>query len=134
MGKTWEKSAPELVARFDTCLPKTPDVERRQMFGCPCAFVNGNMFTGMHEQRIIVRLAEGERPKLLAEAGASDFTVMGKTMREYVAINNALERAPSNVTKWMKAALIYAASLPAKQKKVSAKTVVAATRARKTPR
>ena len=52
---TWKKVAPELTALFDSCLPHGLGVERRQMFGCPAAFVNGNMFACTHETRLVVR-------------------------------------------------------------------------------
>lgn len=115
----WQKSSPELIDRFDTCLPKGEDVERRQMFGYPCAFVNGNMFAGLHEQRLIVRLPQLERDKLLHAAKAKPFSVMSRTMREYVVIADALERTPRELSAWMRQALAYAQSLPVKQRKAA---------------
>jgi TfoX/Sxy family transcriptional regulator of competence genes len=123
--KKWERSSPELIARFDACLPKAAGVERRQMFGCPCAFVNGNMFTGVHEQRLIVRLPEKQRAALSKEPDAKPFVVMGRTMREYVAFERPLERTPREIGAWMKKALDYALALPPKSKK-SRTTVVRA--------
>ena len=113
----WERSSPELVARFDACLPRAPGVERRQMFGCPCAFVNGNMFTGVHEHRLIVRLAETERTSLAKMPDVKPFIVMGRTMREYVAFERPLERAPRELANWMAKALAFAQTLPPKAKK-----------------
>jgi TfoX/Sxy family transcriptional regulator of competence genes len=84
---TWQKSDPEVVQRFLASLPLTQGVERRQMFGYPCAFVNGNMFAGLHEQRLIVRVP--------SEAASRPFEVMGKVMREYVAVEDALECPPA---------------------------------------
>jgi len=46
---TWKKVPAELAAAFDAALPPAVDVERRKMFGCPTAFVNGNLFAGLHE-------------------------------------------------------------------------------------
>ena len=116
MTGKWKKVAPALVALFDASLPHASDVERRQMFGCPCAFVNRNMFTGLHETRLIVRLPEAERARLIAEAGAKPFVVMGRTMREYVAIEDAIGRKPADVANYMTCALNYARTLPAKKK------------------
>ena len=53
---TWKKVPAELAARFDAALPVVADVQRRKMFGCPAAFVNGNLFAGLHENRLMVRL------------------------------------------------------------------------------
>jgi len=115
----WERSRPELIARFDACLPKAPGVERRQMFGCPCAFVNGNMFTGLHEHRLIVRLAQEEREALTRAEEARPFVVMGRTMREYVAFETPLARTPRELGNWMRKALVYAQTLPPKAKAVA---------------
>ena len=55
----WKKVPAELARRFEAALPEAEGVERRQMFGCPCAFVNGNMFAGLHEDRLILRRQAG---------------------------------------------------------------------------
>jgi len=39
----WKKPPDKLVETFDRALAGFPDAERRQMFGCPCVFLNGNM-------------------------------------------------------------------------------------------
>lgn len=100
------KSPPQLTERFDACLPKKPGVERRQMFGYANAFVNGNMFAGLFEDSLVVRVPE--------EAPMRPFKVMGKTMREYAAIDKALELPPAVFCKWMLRGYAYAARLPAK--------------------
>jgi len=112
---SWKKSPPELIARFDEALPRDPRVERRQMFGYPCAFTNGNMFTGLHQDKLFVRLAEKERGELLRRAGARPFEPMpGRPMAEYVVVPDSLPR--QQLAKWIAAALEYASALPAKKK------------------
>lgn len=113
--RAWEKSAPALVAAFDAALPRQPDVERRAMFGYPCAFVNRQMFAGLHEQNLLVRLPEDERTRLLAEPGARRFEPWpGRVMREYVAVPPALQADAAALRRWMVRALAYARTLPAK--------------------
>lgn len=130
MSGRWKKVTPALVELFDACLPRARGVERRQMFGCPCAFVNGNMFTGLHETRLIVRLPEAERVRLIAKQTAQPFAVMGRTMRQYVAIEDALDRRPAEITDYMNCALNYARTLPAKNRAAKLKQPSAAARAR----
>jgi TfoX/Sxy family transcriptional regulator of competence genes len=110
---TWQKSDPALVERFLASLPVTHGVERRQMFGYPCAFVNGNMFAGLHEQRLVVRLP--------AQAGATPFEVMGKVMKEYAALEDALDCPPAQFRDWIARALAYTMTLPPKKPKAKAK-------------
>lgn len=114
--KKWEHPSAELMARFEACLPKTEGVEQRQMFGCPCAFVNGNMFSGLHDHRLIVRLAEKDRASLSKAPDAGPFVVMGRTMREYIAFDRPLERTPRELQHWIEAAFAYAQTLPPKKK------------------
>ncbi len=52
----WKKALAALIEAFDAALPDDPRIERRKMFGCPCAFINDNMFTGIHEDGVIVRV------------------------------------------------------------------------------
>jgi TfoX/Sxy family transcriptional regulator of competence genes len=113
----WEKPSAELSARFDAWLPKDARVERRRMFGSPCAFVNGNMFCGLHERNVIVRLPETRRDQLLADESAAHFTVMGRTMREYVALGGALGRDSEEIAALIADAFSYASGLPRKTSK-----------------
>ena len=106
---TWQKSNPELVSLFLASLPLTQGVERRQMFGYPCAFINGNMFAGLHEQRLIVRVP--------AEAARRPFEVMGKVMKEYAAIEDALDCPPAECRDWIGRGLAYTKTLPPKKPK-----------------
>ncbi|MBM3482161.1 MAG: TfoX/Sxy family protein [Alphaproteobacteria bacterium] len=117
---SWRKSPPELIAFFDKVLPDDPRVDRRKMFGYPCAFTTGGqMFIGLHQENLIVRLAEADRAKLLKEPGASIFEPMpGRQMKEYVSLPQAmLSGDPSKTRPWVVRALDYAASLPPKKPK-----------------
>ena len=112
---SFRKSPPELIAAFDAALPDDPRIERRQMFGYPAAFTGGNLFAGLHEDDLLVRLAETERAKLLAEAGARVFEPMpGRPMREYVLVPPRFHADRRALRAWIARALEYTASLPAK--------------------
>lgn len=89
------------------------------MFGYPCAFVNGNMFAGLHEQNLIVRLAQAERERLTAAGLAKPFVVMGKTMREYVVLNAPLAQSDDVLAAHLARAYAFARKLPPKVKKAA---------------
>ena len=130
----WEKPAAKLVERFDANLPKQAQVERRQMFGCPCAFVNGNMFAGLHQQDIVLRLPEPRREALIASGAARQFEPMGRVMREYVALDEASSRGAA-LTGLMREAFTFASALPPKlPKKLRASKAKPAARVAKAPR
>lgn len=118
----WKKPPPELTALFDAVAPAPPLAERRQMFGYPCCFVNGNMFTGLHQENMILRLPDGQRKALLKVEGARVFEPMpGRPMREYVAVPPSLLADEDALRGWMDKSLEYARTLPAKAKKATAR-------------
>ena len=118
--KKWRKSPPALVELFDSILPEGPGIERRQMFGYPCAFLNGNMFTGLHQENMILRLAESDRQVLCQQHGAELFQPFGKdrkmTMREYVALPRVVMDDPAALERWLVKSLHYVSSLPPKNR------------------
>ena len=112
----FKKVPPEHVELFDAALPKAPDVERRKMFGCPAGFVNGNLFCGAHEENFNVRLDDETRAEALA-LGFAPFTVMGKTMREYVCVPASRLDDEAFLREWFQKGLDYARTLPPKEKR-----------------
>ena len=63
---SFEKSPPELVARFDAAAERFPDAQRRKMFGYPALFVGGNLVTGLFADSWMIRLGESDLEDLLA--------------------------------------------------------------------
>lgn len=49
----WKKSSPELVARFETALPRDPRITPRKMFGYPASFLSEGFFAGLFEERVV---------------------------------------------------------------------------------
>lgn len=116
----WKRSPPRLIDAYLAALPDHPSVERRQMFGYPCAFVNRNMFSGLHQDRVIVRLPEKRRDEALARNDAKVFEPMkGRVMREYVALADASSAIPRDLKAWLAEAFAYTAGLPPKRTKGS---------------
>jgi TfoX/Sxy family transcriptional regulator of competence genes len=117
MKAKWKKSPPELVATFDAAIKGKPDIERRQMFGYPCAFLNRNMLTGLFQDRMIVRLSEADRAKAIGELGAQPFAPGGRPMREYVVLPPDIVADGRKLGSWLKRAIAYVETLPAKKPK-----------------
>jgi hypothetical protein len=85
----FEKPAPALVERFNEVVDRvaSPEVTRRPMFGNPCAWVGGNMASGLFAQHWWVRLPPDELAERLASGQASTFQVMpGRDMRGYAVM------------------------------------------------
>ncbi len=115
---TWKKSSAELTARFDRLLPAGGTIERRKMFGYPAAFVNGNLFAGLHQESLVLKLAEKDRRVLAEEHGASRFEPMpGRPMGAFMMVPPDLLADTRAVGAWIEKARAYVASLPPKQAK-----------------
>ena len=113
----WKKSPPELIAAFEKAAPKDPRAAKRPMFGYPALFVNGNMFAGTYQDKIVVRLGEDDRARLLKEKGATPFEPMpGRPMKEYVVIPGGILAKPASLRAWLERGLAYALTLPPKKK------------------
>lgn len=113
----WSKSPPALVEAFAAALPDDARVERRQMFGYPAAFANGHLFTGLHQDDLMLRLGATERAALLALPGAKPFAPMpGRVMREYAVVPAALHEDRRALRAWMRKALAYVCALPPKSR------------------
>jgi hypothetical protein len=55
------------------------------MFGCPVYFINNNMFAGLHQDNLFIRLSETDRERVFTTyEGMCPFEPMkGRTMKEY---------------------------------------------------
>ena len=115
------KPAPgEAVAAFGAATFGLPGAEPRKMFGYSCVFARGNMFAGLHEVGMVLRLPDEQRAEFLRLKGAEQFEPMpGRVMREYVIVPKVLLNAPDQLRVWVEKSLAYVLSLPAKPKKGS---------------
>lgn len=110
------RSPQSLVDAFDAALPRDELIERRKMFGFPAAFVNGNLFCGLHQDDVIVRLSAEQRAILEREGGSRWEPTPGRVMREYMTLPQGADRAA--MKRWLARSLDFARSLPPKLTKV----------------
>jgi len=111
----WKKAPSELVKTFEEVIAAVPGAQPRRMFGYPAAFVNGQMFTGVFQDRLFVRLSESDRAELAKRGGKPFVPMPGRPMREYVEVPPALLRSRSALVGWVRRAFDYASSLPGKR-------------------
>ncbi len=113
----WTRPPQGVIDRFQAALPKDPAAEPRRMFGCPCGFVRGNMFAGVFEDRIMVRLSEAERAEVVAQGGAPFRPRPGMVMKEYVELPRSVLDDAAALRGWVAKAFRYGQKLPAKAAK-----------------
>jgi TfoX/Sxy family transcriptional regulator of competence genes len=117
----WKKPPPELIEFLDkTMLPFA--CSRRPMFGSIAYFVNHNMFIGVHEDNMILRLSEKDRKEMLSTHDeVAPFEPMpGRVMKEYVTFPESVYGNIEDFRKWLNRSYRYTASLKpkvAKQRK-----------------
>jgi TfoX/Sxy family transcriptional regulator of competence genes len=113
--RKWRPSPEALVQLFGRVVDPIVGAERRKMFGYPCAFVNGQMFAGLHQEKMVLRLPVDERGEFLKLEGAEIFEPMpGRVMKEYVVVPQGLFGQPDQLTEWLIASFHYAQSLEPK--------------------
>jgi TfoX/Sxy family transcriptional regulator of competence genes len=114
----WKKANPQLIALLEAQM-KNYLSERRPMFGAPTYFVSGNMFAGVHEDTVILRLSESDLKEIMARhLEVKPFTPMGgHVMKEYAALPEKIVSNNEVFKNWLKKSYSYAASIPPKAKK-----------------
>jgi len=114
----WKRPSEKMIEFFDAILPGGSKVERKKMFGCPVGFINGNMFMGLHNDKIILKLGENEREGFIREYNAEIFEPMpGRKMREYVVIPENLLTNISSLKTWCEKSYEYTSKLKPKETK-----------------
>ena len=110
----WKKANQNLIQLLQKTVVKYP-CDRRFMFGSPPFFINGNMFAGVHEDTVILRLSDADRAGLFARhREAVPFTPMGRPMKEYAALPESLCKNATVFNDFLERSFKYAASLTAK--------------------
>ena len=110
----WQPTPDALRTAWDAALPTDDRVERRTMFGQPCAFVGGHMFTLLLEDRCVVRLGPGHRESLGRLGGLPFEPRPGQVMREYVVVPPTLVGDARRLRAWVLDGFRFAAALPPK--------------------
>ena len=111
----FEKSSPELIARFDAAAARFPEAARRKMFGYPALFVGGNLATGLFAQTWMIRLSDDDRAELLQLPGAAPFEPMaGRQMKGYATLPDEVVADDDALDGWVRRAITFVRTLPAK--------------------
>lgn len=112
---TWKPAPQALIDRFGDLVPDDPRIERRKMFGYPCAVLSGNLFMGLFQDQLMLRLGAADRSEMVSREGALPFQPMGRPMREYVVVPPALLSDAPGMQRWIARSIAFAAALPRKQ-------------------
>jgi TfoX/Sxy family transcriptional regulator of competence genes len=110
----WKKSPPELIAAFAKAKPTDPSVTSRPMFGYPALFLNGKMFAGTFQDKIVVKF--GDDRSIPGAKTAKGFEPMpGRPMTGFYVVPEPVVKSPAKLRAWIDHAHAYAKTLPAKK-------------------
>jgi TfoX/Sxy family transcriptional regulator of competence genes len=131
----WVKIPKENHPIFHAALPQDPRVATVNMFGGVAAKVNGQMFAGLFGRGAIVKLSPTDQRAALALDGAALFDPMGngRVMHDTVLLPEQVMDEPDELRGWLRKALDYTATLPAKRKPSRGKTAAASPTKKKAP-
>jgi TfoX/Sxy family transcriptional regulator of competence genes len=111
------KAPEENVRLFERAMKDFPMATQRKMFGYPAAFVNGNMFTGLFQEEMFLRLSDDDRAAIRKEYGTPLFEPMpGRPMRGYVVVPRYVLNSPRLLRAWLTKGMEYCKALPPKVK------------------
>jgi len=112
-----EKSEAELVELLKQNLMDVDYIEKK-MFGKFAYFINRNMFTGVHQSYLFLRLSSQDREEALS---LEDITVFepraGLVMKEYVVLTNSILSNESPMKELFQKSISYVSGLPPKEPK-----------------
>jgi len=112
------KTSPEIVERFGAAIERlgAPDVTQRKMFGYQCAWIAGNMTTGLFGDEWWVRVSEPERDRVLDLGGHPFAPMPGKSaMGRYVVLPEAVVSNSADLDSWLARAIEFTRTLPPKK-------------------
>lgn len=111
----WKKAPTELVDFINEKM-KSKNCDYKKMFGYPAYFVNGNMFAGIHGDKLFLRLSDSDVANIMKDCkGVSAFEPMpGRAMKGYVVLPKPIYSDDKLFGEWLNKSINYASSLAPK--------------------
>jgi len=115
----WKKAPTEIVA-FIANKMKNINCDYKKMFGYPAYFINGNMFTGVHGDKLFLRLSDADMVALMKNCSEVTFfePMPGRPMKGYVVLPKIIYLDNKLFAELLDKSIKYISSLPLKKKKV----------------
>ena len=112
---TFGEAPPGLVARFGELAALADGADCREVFGYPSCVLHGNMFMGLYDDSLILRLDEPDKAEFLSRYGGGVFEPLpDRPMKEYVVVPPALV-GTAEIEDWVRRSFAYAGQLPPRE-------------------
>ncbi|MFW9933332.1 MAG: TfoX/Sxy family protein [Candidatus Thorarchaeota archaeon] len=115
MKMGWNKPSEELLIMLEELVDHIP-FERRKMFGQYALFYDGQMFAGVFQDDIFIRLpAEKQKDLMRYNDEVEQFQPLkGRAMREYVTIPESIYSDEDTMKSLINESIAFVKSLPPK--------------------
>ena len=113
------KKAPQELVDFINEKMKDKNCDYKKMFGYPNYFFNGNMFVGVHGDKLFLRLSDSDIEIIMHECEdvAVFEPVAGHAMKGYVVLPKGMYSDDKVFAEWLEKSIKYVSSLPPKKSK-----------------
>jgi hypothetical protein len=103
-----------LAERVRASLAGTKGIAERKMFGGLCCLLRGNMFCGVVDDRLMVRVGAEAYEAALALPHVREMDFTGRPLRGMVFVGLSGIRTARALAVWLERGMAHARSLPAK--------------------
>ena len=103
-----------VAQRVRNAIANRDGLSERKMFGGLCLMLNGNMFAGVINDELMLRVGADNSDTLLAKPGARAMDFTGKPMKGYIYVASSAFATPDTLDEWLGHALGFVETLPPK--------------------
>jgi TfoX/Sxy family transcriptional regulator of competence genes len=105
-----------LASRVRKVLEKRRHVAEQRMFGGIAFLLHGNMFCGVLERELVLRLGEEGVAQALREPYTRPMDFTGKPMKTMIYLESKGVESDDRLREWIDRALLFARLLPRKER------------------
>lgn len=122
----------KLAAQARAALSQTQGIREVRMFGGTGFMLNGNLLAGASERGLLIRVGEDRQRQAVPQPGVRPMVMRGRTMKDYIYVGpQGLDDRTIRV--WLKLAIAFVKTLPAKRPRLKAKAAKARIRTKRVP-
>ncbi len=94
-------SSQKLEIRVNEIVSSWENTDAKRIFGGTCHLVNGNMFCGIHEHFLILRIGEASAQKAFELPNVKPFDITGRAMKGWIMVASKELKLDADLKKWL---------------------------------
>ena len=104
-----------LEKRIHRVISNWKNTDSKKMFGGICYLLNGNMFSGVYKDFLILRLGKDTSARALESSHVKPFDITGRPMKGWVMVAKGGTDTDEKLEAWLNKAKDFAQNLPPKK-------------------